>query len=81
MEKEHLIEFTQIAIKKAQTSEHMLNRVMPKDNIALCAVLKLKEAVYGNCKPFFNSILEDIEVLVIIKKIKFFGNCLNLTAK
>lgn len=48
MEKEHLIEFTQIAIKKAQTSESMLNRVMPKDNIALCAVLKLKESVYGN---------------------------------
>uniref|UniRef100_A0A0M3I1G6 poly(A)-specific ribonuclease n=1 Tax=Ascaris lumbricoides TaxID=6252 RepID=A0A0M3I1G6_ASCLU len=48
MDREHLIEFTQIAIKKAQTSEHMLNRVMPRDNIALCAVLRIKENVYSS---------------------------------
>ncbi|MFH4980361.1 hypothetical protein AB6A40_007070 [Gnathostoma spinigerum] len=47
MEREHTIEFTQVAIKKAATSEHMLNRVMPRDNIALCAVLKIKENVYS----------------------------------
>ncbi|VDM96694.1 unnamed protein product [Thelazia callipaeda] len=46
LEKEHLVEFTQIAIKKAPTSEKMLNRVMPKDNIALCAVFRVKENVY-----------------------------------
>ncbi|VDN56441.1 unnamed protein product [Dracunculus medinensis] len=46
LEQEHLIEFTQIAINKAQSSEHMLNRVMPRDNIALCAILKIKENVY-----------------------------------
>ncbi|VDK54677.1 unnamed protein product [Anisakis simplex] len=48
MDREHLIEFTQVAIKKAQTSEHMLNRVMPRDNIALCAVLRIKENVYSS---------------------------------
>lgn len=28
----------------------MLNRVMPKDNIALAAVLKVKEAIYNSRK-------------------------------
>ncbi|CAJ0579635.1 unnamed protein product, partial [Mesorhabditis spiculigera] len=48
LEKEQLIEFTQVAIQKAKSSEHMLNRVMPRDNIALCAVLRVKESVYNN---------------------------------
>ncbi|VDM63174.1 unnamed protein product [Angiostrongylus costaricensis] len=48
MDREHLIEFTQVVVKKASTSEHMLNRVMPRDNIALCAVLRIKENVYNN---------------------------------
>ncbi|KAK6013522.1 hypothetical protein OSTOST_21159, partial [Ostertagia ostertagi] len=48
IEREHLIEFTQIVVKKAASSEHMLNRVMPRDNIALCAVLRIKENVYNN---------------------------------
>ncbi|OZC10291.1 CCR4-NOT transcription complex subunit 6-like family protein [Onchocerca flexuosa] len=48
LEKEHLVEFTQVAIKKAPTSEKILNRVMPKDNIALCAVFKIRENVYAN---------------------------------
>lgn len=48
MEREQLIEFTQVAIQKAQHSDHMLNRVMPKDNIALCAVLRVKDNVYSN---------------------------------
>lgn len=48
MEREHLIEFTQVVVKKASSSEHMLNRVMPRDNIALCAVLRIKENVYNN---------------------------------
>jgi hypothetical protein len=71
MEKEHLIEFTEIATKKAETSEYMLNRVVPKDNIALCAVLKLKEAVYGNCKPrFFVTVFQEIVTHAEIAKIK-----------
>lgn len=48
LDKERLVEFTQVAIKKAQTSEHVLNRVMPKDNIGLCAVFKIKDNVYAN---------------------------------
>lgn len=35
----HVIEFNQLAMANAQGSEAMLNRVMPKDNIALAAVL------------------------------------------
>lgn len=47
LEKEQLIEFTNIAIAKAEGSEQMLNRVMTRDNIALAAVLKVKEGIYG----------------------------------
>lgn len=38
-----LIEFNQLAMNNAEGSEHMLNRVMPKDNIALIALLQTKE--------------------------------------
>uniref|UniRef100_A0A914CJR2 poly(A)-specific ribonuclease n=1 Tax=Acrobeloides nanus TaxID=290746 RepID=A0A914CJR2_9BILA len=48
IEHEQLIEFTQVAIKKAQAHENMLNRVMPRDNIALVAVFKIKETLYTN---------------------------------
>ncbi|CAB3409476.1 unnamed protein product [Caenorhabditis bovis] len=48
LERQHAIEFTSLAMKRASTSENMLNRVMPRDNIALCAVLKVKESVYTN---------------------------------
>lgn len=52
MDRQHTIEFTQLAMKKGSMSDTMLNRVMPKDNIALCAVLKIKENVYANRKRF-----------------------------
>lgn len=39
-----LLEFSQLAIKSADGSTDMLNRVMTKDNIALCAVLRVVEA-------------------------------------
>ncbi|GMR48413.1 hypothetical protein PMAYCL1PPCAC_18608 [Pristionchus mayeri] len=48
LSKEQLIEFTRVAISKCNANENMLNRVMPRDNIALCAVLKIKDAVYNN---------------------------------
>lgn len=41
--KEHLVEFNQLAMANAEGSDNMLNRVMPKDNIGLAAVLKVKE--------------------------------------
>lgn len=41
--KEHLIEFNQLAMANAEGSDNMLNRVMPKDNIGLAALLKVKE--------------------------------------
>ncbi len=47
LEEEKLIEFTQLAIAKAEGSDEMLNRVMTRDNIALAAVLKIKDSVYG----------------------------------
>ena len=37
---EHLIEFNQLAIKHSSGDEDILNRVMPKDNIALAAVFR-----------------------------------------
>ena len=48
--KEHLIEFTQLAMANSEGSDDMLNRVMPKDNIGLAALLKTKEAAWDNGK-------------------------------
>lgn len=48
IERNELIEFTKVAIEKAQAHENMLNRVMPRDNIALAAVLRIKENLYNN---------------------------------
>lgn len=53
--KEHLIEFTQLAMANSEGSDDMLNRVMPKDNIGLAALLKTKEAAWDNGKVFSNS--------------------------
>ncbi|PAV75320.1 hypothetical protein WR25_00323 [Diploscapter pachys] len=55
MDRQHTIEFTQLAMKKGSMSDTMLNRVMPKDNIALCAVLKIKENVYANRRMSINA--------------------------
>ena len=52
MERNQPIEFTKVAIEKAQAHENMLNRVMPRDNIALAAVLRIKDNLYGR-KLFF----------------------------
>lgn len=37
------MEFNQLAMANAEGSDNMLNRVMPKDNIGLAALLKVKE--------------------------------------
>jgi len=44
--KEHLVEFNQLAMANAEGSDNMLNRVMPKDNIGLAALLKVKESAW-----------------------------------
>ncbi|XP_021915890.1 CCR4-NOT transcription complex subunit 6-like [Zootermopsis nevadensis] len=49
--KEHLVEFNQLAMANAEGSDNMLNRVMPKDNIGLAALLKTKEAAWDNGLP------------------------------
>ncbi|CAH1106100.1 unnamed protein product, partial [Psylliodes chrysocephalus] len=46
--KEHLVEFNQLAMASADGLEHMLNRVMPKDNIGLAALLQTTEAAWDN---------------------------------
>ncbi|KAI4480789.1 hypothetical protein M0804_009886 [Polistes exclamans] len=46
--KEHLVEFNQLAMANAEGSDNMLNRVMPKDNIGLAALLRMKEAAWDN---------------------------------
>lgn len=55
LHRQHLIEFAQVAIHKAYHHDHMINRVMPKDNIALMAVLEVLPGVYrrGPDSPSF----------------------------
>lgn len=60
--KEHLIEFNQLAMANSEGSDNMLNRVMPKDNIGLAALIKTKEAAWengmnpiGNTKFIYNN--------------------------
>lgn len=48
--KEHLIEFNQLAMANSCGSDDMLNRVMPRDNIGLAALLKTNETAWENCK-------------------------------
>lgn len=43
---EHLIEFNQLAMANAEGSDDMLNRVMTKDNIALVALLQIKDGAF-----------------------------------
>lgn len=46
--KEHLVEFNQLAMANADGLDHMLNRVMPKDNIGLAALLQTTEGAWEN---------------------------------
>ncbi|KAH9636108.1 hypothetical protein HF086_008408 [Spodoptera exigua] len=55
--KEHLIEFNQLAMANSEGSDNMLNRVMPKDNIGLAALIKTKEAAWENGLPTDSSML------------------------
>uniref|UniRef100_A0A1I7YZE5 Endo/exonuclease/phosphatase domain-containing protein n=1 Tax=Steinernema glaseri TaxID=37863 RepID=A0A1I7YZE5_9BILA len=41
-ESHKVIEFASLAIKSSNGNEHMLNRVMPKDNVAIACVLQMK---------------------------------------
>ncbi|XP_077999491.1 CCR4-NOT transcription complex subunit 6-like [Glandiceps talaboti] len=50
--KEHVAEFNQIAMANAEGSEEMLNRVMPKDNIGIAALLETKDGIFdGSSYP------------------------------
>ncbi|XP_055700412.1 CCR4-NOT transcription complex subunit 6-like [Phlebotomus papatasi] len=49
--KEHLVEFNQLAMANSEGSDNMLNRVMPKDNIGLAALLKVKESAWEGLTP------------------------------
>jgi len=48
---EHLIEFNQLAMANAEGSDDMLNRVMTKDNIALVALLQIKDGAFDTFQP------------------------------
>lgn len=50
--REHLVEFNQLAMANADGLEHMLNRVMPKDNIGLAALLQTTAEAWDNSKYF-----------------------------
>lgn len=54
--KNHLVEFNQLAMANSEGSDHMLNRVMPKDNIGLAALLKTKEAAWENGEFFLSKL-------------------------
>lgn len=60
--KEHLIEFNQLAMANAEGSDDMLNRVMTKDNIALAALLKVKESAWEPMNPEVTQISQPILV-------------------
>lgn len=45
---QQVIEFNQLAIANAEGSENILNRVMTKDNVGLCALLETKEDIWDN---------------------------------
>ena len=49
--KDHLVEFNQLAMANAEGSDNMLNRVMPKDNIGLAALLKVKDSAWEGVTP------------------------------
>uniref|UniRef100_U5EWB3 poly(A)-specific ribonuclease n=1 Tax=Corethrella appendiculata TaxID=1370023 RepID=U5EWB3_9DIPT len=49
--KEHLVEFNQLAMANSEGSDNMLNRVMPKDNIGLAALLKVKDGAWEGLTP------------------------------
>lgn len=49
--KETLVEFNQLAMANSEGSDNMLNRVMPKDNIGLAALLKVKENAWDGIGP------------------------------
>lgn len=67
--KEHLIEFNQLAMANSSGSDDMLNRVMPRDNIGLAALLKTNETAWENCKSHF------------VKTYTFFLHCVVLFVK
>ncbi|KAG9508539.1 CCR4-NOT transcription complex subunit 6 [Fragariocoptes setiger] len=52
---EHLIEFNQLAMANAEGSDDMLNRVMTKDNIALAALLQIKEGAFDSLQETSNN--------------------------
>ncbi|XP_037912958.1 CCR4-NOT transcription complex subunit 6-like isoform X2 [Hermetia illucens] len=60
--KEHLVEFNQLAMANAEGSDNMLNRVMPKDNIGLAALLKVKESAWDPVTPEVTQIAQPILV-------------------
>lgn len=49
---QHKVEYSQLAIKNAESFDPMLNRVHPRDNIGLLALLETKEGAWdtnGRC--------------------------------
>lgn len=49
-----MIEFNQLAMANSSGSDDMLNRVMPRDNIGLAALLKTNETAWENCESFLS---------------------------
>ncbi|KAK0075482.1 hypothetical protein PV326_011537, partial [Microctonus aethiopoides] len=58
--KEHWVEFNRLAIANADGSNHMFNRVMPRDNISLAALLRTTEGAWGERVPTDPSQVEQL---------------------
>lgn len=56
------MEFNQLAMANAEGSDNMLNRVMPKDNIGLAALLKTTEAAWDNGKSIYSRLFHSTSI-------------------
>eukprot|EP00123_Amoebidium_parasiticum_P007374 comp18077_c0_seq1/m.18687 comp18077_c0_seq1/g.18687 ORF comp18077_c0_seq1/g.18687 comp18077_c0_seq1/m.18687 type:complete len:618 (-) comp18077_c0_seq1:319-2172(-) len=64
---EHLIDFRALAVGCTEMSEDMMNRVMPKDNIAVACVLELRNShtpvLVSNAHIHWNPIYKDVKLV------------------
>lgn len=69
------MEFNQLAMANAEGSDNMLNRVMPKDNIGLAALLRTKEAAWdnGECVNFIYMYSAFVRLKLYIYQNRYFN--------
>lgn len=68
-----------MAMQNAQAHENMLNRVHPRDNIAMTVVLRIKDGVYKNSMLF--NYTQNFSDNFLHDKSYFDANSLNIPQK